>query len=182
MNFIIIKSLCSILEASLWTYFIVSLIKILSKDEQHFSKKQIILLTIIIYCCSIIGRITSNIFPFLNALITCPLVLVFTIIILKINWFKSFVIILANSIILMIIELISAFVCMGVFKVSSDVLVSNPLYFSVALLLQYTLFFALTKVLNLTIKNKQNFNYILTSINKKTIISVLIILSLCTFP
>ena len=48
MNFIIIRSLCSILEASLWTYFIVSLIKILNKEEIKFTKKQIIIFIILL--------------------------------------------------------------------------------------------------------------------------------------
>ena len=41
MGFLIVRGLSSILEASLWTYFIVSLSKILNKDETKFSKKQI---------------------------------------------------------------------------------------------------------------------------------------------
>lgn len=41
MEFLIVRGLSSILEAILWTYFIVSFAKILSKKELHFSKKQI---------------------------------------------------------------------------------------------------------------------------------------------
>ena len=43
MEFLIVRGLSSILEASLWTYFIVSMAKILNKEETKFSKKQIFL-------------------------------------------------------------------------------------------------------------------------------------------
>lgn len=43
MEFLIVRGLSSILEAGLWTYFIVSVSKIISKEEINFSKKQIIL-------------------------------------------------------------------------------------------------------------------------------------------
>lgn len=43
MEILIVRGLSSILEASLWTYFIVSVSKIISKEEINFSKKQIIL-------------------------------------------------------------------------------------------------------------------------------------------
>lgn len=48
MNFIIIRSLSSILEASLWTYFIISLIKILNKEDLRFTKKQILTFAILL--------------------------------------------------------------------------------------------------------------------------------------
>lgn len=43
MEILIVRGLSSILEAGLWTYFIVSVSKIISKEEINFSKKQIIL-------------------------------------------------------------------------------------------------------------------------------------------
>lgn len=42
MEFLIVRGLSSVLEASLWTYFIISLAKILNKEEIKFSKVQII--------------------------------------------------------------------------------------------------------------------------------------------
>ena len=42
MGFFIVRGLSSILEAFLWTYFIISLAKIFTKEEIHFSKKQMI--------------------------------------------------------------------------------------------------------------------------------------------
>lgn len=48
MEFLIVRGLSSILEAILWTYFIVSFAKILSKDELHFSKKRLIIFTLIL--------------------------------------------------------------------------------------------------------------------------------------
>ncbi len=43
MEFFIVRGLSSILEAVLWTYFIVSFAKIFTKEEIHFSKKQMII-------------------------------------------------------------------------------------------------------------------------------------------
>lgn len=48
MEFLIVRGLSSILEASLWTYFIISLVKILSKEECKFSKKQVLLFFILL--------------------------------------------------------------------------------------------------------------------------------------
>lgn len=182
MEFLIVRGLSSILEAVLWTYFIVSFAKILSKNELHFSKKQLILLTVIIFVCSIIGRLTANIFPFLNAIITCPIILIAIVFILKINWFKSIVIIISNNLILMIVELISAFICMGLFKIDTDTLVHNWGYFFSAVIVQYTLFFVIIKTANLIIQNKKDLKYMINTINKKTILNILIIIALCTFP
>lgn len=54
MEFLIIRGLSSILEAILWTYFILSFCKIFKISKENFSKKQIgflflsVLLSIII--------------------------------------------------------------------------------------------------------------------------------------
>ena len=48
MGFFIVRGLSSILEAVLWTYFIISLAKILTKDEIHFSKKQMIIFFVLL--------------------------------------------------------------------------------------------------------------------------------------
>ena len=124
MEFFIVRGLSSILEAVLWTYFIVSFAKILSKNELHFSKKQLILLTVIIFVCSIIGRITGSILPLLNALIACPLILLSCKFILKIEWWKALTIIISNVITLIVTELISVFSCMSFFKITSDTFVN----------------------------------------------------------
>ena len=149
MDFLIVRSLSSILEASLWTYFIVSLAKILNKEDLNFSKKQVILLTLVIFICSIIGILTADIFPFLNALITWPLIFIFIIVILKVTWFRSLIIIAANSIILMITELIAVFTCMSIFKIDSDAFVNSWFYLSIALVIQYTILFAIIKISNI---------------------------------
>lgn len=182
MEFLIVRGLSSILEASLWTYFIVSLAKILNKDETKFSKKQIILLTVIIFICSIIGRLTADIFPFLNTLIAYPIIFISTVLILKSGWLKTLTIIISNIIVLIITELISVFTCMSIFKITSDTFVNSWSYLSIALIIQYTIFFAIIKICNIIIKNKQEFKYMFNSINKNTLVNVLVILSLCTFP
>ena len=46
MEFLIIRGLSSILEAILWTYFIVSFCKIFNITETPISKKQIVILAI----------------------------------------------------------------------------------------------------------------------------------------
>lgn len=182
MEFFIVRGLSSILEAVLWTYFIVSFAKILNKDDLHFSKKQLILLTVIIFVCSIIGRITGTIFPLLNALIACPLILISCKFILKIEWWKAFTIIISNVITLIVTELISVFSCMSIFKITSDTFVNSWKYLSIALIIQYTLFYCIIKIVNIIVKNKKEFKYMINSINKKTILNILIILALCTFP
>lgn len=48
MEFLIVRGLSSILEAALWTYFIISVAKIISKEEINFSKKQIILFCVLL--------------------------------------------------------------------------------------------------------------------------------------
>lgn len=182
MEFLIVRGLSSILEACLWTYFIVSVAKIISKEEINSNKKQIVLLFFIILICSIIGRLTANIFPFLNTIITYPIILIATKFILKIDWLKSLTIVVTNLVTLMITELISVFICMSIFKIESDVFVNSWVYLSIALVIQYTLFFAITKITNMITKNKSGFKDMLSSINAKTIITVLSILALCIFP
>lgn len=182
MEFLIVRGLSSILEASLWTYFIISLAKILSKEEVKYEKRKIVLLTLIIFICSIIGRATVNIFPFLNTLITYPIIFLSTILILKISWLKSLTIIISNIITLIITELIAAFTCISIFKITSNTLLNNWIYTCIALVIQYTLFFAIIKIANMILKTKIDFKYMLNSINKKSLITVLIILALCIFP
>ena len=76
MEFLIVRGLGSILEASLWTYFSVSIAKIISKEDENLEKGKIFLLFFIILICSIIGRLTAKVFPFLNAMITYPIILI----------------------------------------------------------------------------------------------------------
>lgn len=83
---------------------------------------------------------------------------------------------------LMITELITTFACMSIFKITSDTLLTNWVYVTIALLMQYTLFFIITKLLNLIVKNKKNLRYIVTTISKKTFLSIISILALCIFP
>ena len=46
MSFFIVRGLGSVLEAVLWTYFIVSFCKIFHITKKSFTKKQIIILVI----------------------------------------------------------------------------------------------------------------------------------------
>lgn len=182
MEFLIVRGLSSILEASLWTYFIISLSKILSKEEIKYEKKRILLFSIILFIVIIIGRLTSKIFTFSNTLIICLTAFISAIYILKISWPKSLAIIISNIITLMITELISAFMCISIFKINSNILVTSWIYLSIGLVFQYTLFFAIIKITNMILKTKKDFKYMLTSINKKSLTTVLVILSLCIFP
>jgi two-component system sensor histidine kinase AgrC len=182
MEILIVRGLSSILEAGLWTYFIVSVSKIISKEDENLKKGKIFILFFIVLLCSIIGRLTANIFPFLNTLITYPIVLIATKFILKIDWLKSLTIVVINLVTLMITELISVFTCISIFKISSEIFVNSWEYLSIALVIQYTLFFAIIKIANMISKNKSEFKDMLSSINKKTVITVLSILALCIFP
>lgn len=128
------------------------------------------------------GCFTRNIYTFFNFLIIDPIVLLLTIFVLNQKAIKALSIIISNILILMITELISAFMCISIFKINSEILVSSWVYLSIGLIFQYTLFFAIIKIANMILKNKTNFKYMITSINKKDIIRILIILSLCTFP
>lgn len=182
MEILIVRGLSSILEASLWTYFIVSVSKIISREDENLEKGKIFLLFFIILICSIIGRLTAKVFPFLNAMITYPIILISIKYILNIDWLKSITIIVSNIITLIITELISAFTCMSIFKIDSNILLTNWVYTTIALVIQYTLFFAVIKIANMISKNKNEFKDMLSSINKKTVITVLSILALCIFP
>lgn len=182
MEFLIVRGLSSTLEASLWTYFIISLSKILSKEEVKYEKGKIILLTIVIFISIIISKLTANIFPFSNTIIICSIAFISSIFILRISWTKAITIIISNIIVLIVTELISVFTCMSIFKINSETFVNSWIYLSIALVIQYTLFFAIIKITNMILKNKTDFKYILTSINKKSLISVLAILCLCIFP
>lgn len=182
MGFFIVRGLSSILEVVLWTYFIVSLAKFLNKEETNFSKKQIILFGLVILICSVIGRLTVNIFPFLNTIIVYPIIFLAILLILKVKWLKALIVIIANIIVIMISELIATFTCMSIFKVTPDTILNDITYLSIALIIQYTLFFIVTKSFNLLIKNKQNLKYMVNSINMRTLVNVTVILALCTFP
>lgn len=117
-----------------------------------------------------------------NCLFIYPMVFLLSAFLLKLNTLKSLTIVVSNIIVLIITELISAFTCISIFKITSDTLLNNWIYTTIALVIQYTLFFAIIKVTNIILKNKKEFKYIITSINKKTLINVLAILCLCTFP
>ena len=67
-------------------------------------------------------------------------------------------------------------------KIDSNILLTNWVYTTIALVIQYTLFFAIIKIANMISKNKSEFKDMLSSINKKTVITVLSILALCIFP
>ena len=82
----------------------------------------------------------------------------------------------------MITELIAVFTCISIFKISSEIFVNSWEYLSIALVIQYTLFFAVIKIANMISKNKNEFRDMLSSINTKTVITVLSILALCIFP
>lgn len=71
---------------------------------------------------------------------------------------------------------------MSIFKINSEVFVGSIKYLSIALIIQYTLFFTIVKVLNIIIRNKKDFKYMINSINKKTLISIIAILTLCILP
>lgn len=128
------------------------------------------------------GCFTRNIYTFFNCIIIYPIVFLLSIFLLKLNALKSLTIVISNIILLIITELISAFTCMSIFKITSNTLLNNWIYTCIALVIQYTLFFAVIKIANMTLKNKIDFKYMLTSINKKSLITVLIILALCIFP
>lgn len=182
MEILIVRGLSSILEAGLWTYFIVSVSKIISKEEINFSKKQIILFFSLLIILFEIGCFTRNIFTFFNFLVIDPLVLILTIFLFRQKFINSISVVILNIIMLVITELISAFICMSIFKIDSNILLTNWVYTTIALVIQYTLFFAITKIANMISKNKSGFKDMLSSINSKTIITVLSILTLCILP
>ena len=128
------------------------------------------------------GCITRNIFPLFNFIVIDPIVVILSIFLLKIKPLKSIVIVISNMLILLIIELISAFVCMSIFKIDSSILVNNWIYLSIGLVIQYTLLFVLIKALNIIVKNRKELKYMITSINKKNLISIIAILAFCIFP
>ena len=101
---------------------------------------------------------------------------------LKQNFVKSLAITLLNILSLIITELIAAFTCMSIFKITSNTLLSNWIYSSIALVMQYVLFFGITKIINIIVKNKKDIKYLLSHINIKTLVSVSVILLLCTLP
>lgn len=182
MEILIIRILSGILEASLWTYFIVSVAKILSKENIKYSKVQIIILDIVILICSIIGRLTANIFPLLNTIITYPIIFISIMLILSLNWKKSLIIIILNITSLIITELISVFFCMKIFNITSDTFVNSWLYLLIALLIQYTLFFSIIKFANILSRNKTDFKDMLSNLSIKTVLKVLLIIAICIFP
>lgn len=128
------------------------------------------------------GYLTKDIFHFFNCIIIYPSVFLLTILLLKQNILHSLTIIIGNIITLIVTELISAFTCKSTFKITSDVLLNNFVYTSIALALQYILFFAIIKIINIFAKNKKDFKYMISSLNKKSVLTVLSILALCTFP
>lgn len=128
------------------------------------------------------GYLVKNYIPMINCLFIYPIVFFLSIFLLKQNTLKSFTIVIANIIVLIITELISVFTCMSIFKINSEIFVNSWIYLSIALVIQYTLFFAIIKIANMILKNKTSFRYVITSINKKSLITVLIILALCIFP
>lgn len=182
MSFLIVRSLSSVLEAALWTYFIVYLSKILTKEETKISKKQIITFFIILIVLFEIGCLTRNIFTLFNFLVIDPIVLILCIILLKQNLIKSTIIVVLNIITLMITELLSVFMCMSIFKIDSNSFVNSWIYLSIALALQYTMFFSIIKIINILVKRKKDIKYLISSIERKNVITVILILALCISP
>ena len=128
------------------------------------------------------GCFTRNIRTLFNFLIIDPIVLILIMFLLKQNFVKSLAITLLNILSLIITELIAAFTCMSIFKITSNTLLSNWIYSSIALVMQYVLFFGITKIINIIVKNKKDIKYLLSHINIKTLVSVSVILLLCTLP
>ena len=128
------------------------------------------------------GYLIRDHFPLVNWLIIYPSIFILSIFILKLNAVKSITIVITNLVILMITELIAVFICISIFKISSEIFVNSWEYLSIALVIQYTLFFAVIKIANMISKNKNEFRDMLSSINTKTVITVLSILALCIFP
>ena len=128
------------------------------------------------------GCITRNIFPLFNFIVIDPIVVILSITILKIKPLKSIVIVISNMLILLIIELISVFTCMSICKINSEMFVNSWKYLTFALIIQYTLIFVLIKALNIIVKNRKELKYMITSINKKNLISIIAILAFCIFP
>ena len=128
------------------------------------------------------GCITRNIFPLFNFIVIDPIVVILSIFLLKIKPLKSIVIVISNMLILLIIELISVFTCMSICKINSETFVNSWKYLTFALIIQYTLIFVLIKALNIIVKNRKELKYMITSINKKNLISIIAILAFCIFP
>lgn len=128
------------------------------------------------------GYLIRDHFPLVNWLIIYPSIFILSIFILKLNAVKSITIVITNLVTLIITELMSAFTCMSIFKIDSNILLTNWVYTTIALVIQYTLFFAIIKIANMISKNKSEFKDTLSSINNKTVITVLSILALCIFP
>ena len=182
MEFLIVRGLSSILEAGLWSYFIISIAKIISKEDIHFSKKQIALFFISLVALFEIGCLTRGIFTFFNLIVIYPAVFLLSVFLLKLNIIQSISIIVTNIIALIITELIAVFTTMSILKIDSNTFVNSWIYLTIALTIQYTLFFAIVKITNTISKNKTNFRDLLESINTKTVITVLSILALCICP
>lgn len=182
MEFLIVRGLSSILEAGLWSYFIISIAKIISKEDIHFSKKQIAIFFISLVALFEIGCLTRGIFTFFNLIVIYPTVFLLSVFLLKLNIIQSISIIVTNIIALIITELIAVFTTMSILKIDSNTFVNSWIYLTIALTIQYTLFFAIVKITNTISKNKTNFRDLLESINTKTVITVLSILALCICP
>lgn len=71
---------------------------------------------------------------------------------------------------------------MSICKINSEMFVNSWKYLTFALIIQYTLIFVLIKALNIIVKNRKELKYMITSINKKNLISIIAILAFCIFP
>lgn len=182
MEMFIIKILSSVFEASFVLYFILSLLKILNKEKIQYSKKQIIFLNFISAILIFCGYFIKKFSPFINWCFILPIVLILLIYYIKAKPLTAIIAIALNMIGLIISELLSAGMCMSLFNIDSEILVNSPKYLLISLIIQYSLFFLIIELINISFKNKDIFTNMIQNISLKYVLRLLIILVISILP
>ncbi len=180
MENVIIFIISTIVQSIALTYFMISMAKLITKN--NFSKKQIMLSSISMIITVIIIQIVKKYISLINIFFIIILLMLIAHFIFKLNKSKSLFVAILISIFSAITELIATFCFINIFNIDAITISNSKIKTILLLATQGILIILSAKAISTILNKKQNIRESILNITHKEILLFVVLIITYTFP